>query len=66
MQNHLQLHQFDHAERLKRAEDARRAAELTQTAPKRNPALMSLGTLLVEAGEHLQRSAAPLQHEHVR
>jgi hypothetical protein len=59
MENHLDLHNFEHQQRLKDAERERLAAQLRSKQAKPNAALAKLGELMVEAGEHLQRQAQP-------
>ncbi len=61
MQNHLQQHNFDHAERMERAERERLAQELQAEGTQPNVAMLKLGELMVSVGEQLQQRAHPKQ-----
>jgi hypothetical protein len=68
MENHLDLHNFAHQQRLKDAERERLAGQLRAQNAKPNAALIKLGELMgelmIEAGEHLQargQSSHPLK-----
>ena len=53
MQNHLDLHNFEHQERVKNAEQYREAKQAREENRKPNQVALKLGELLVDAGEQL-------------
>lgn len=57
MNNHLQHHEYEHQERLKRAQQARLVASTTQAERKPNTLQIAVGKALVELGEQLQSGA---------
>ncbi|MEL6150166.1 MAG: hypothetical protein AAFV33_18675 [Chloroflexota bacterium] len=63
MQNHLEQHNLDHAERMAHVERERMAKQASENAKANrqpNRVMMNLGKVLVEAGEQMQAQA---QHQ---
>lgn len=59
-QQHLKLHDLEHAQRVKEAQRERLASEYQRQnrhAKQPNMAMHKMGELLVELGEHLQDNA---------
>lgn len=61
MENHLDMHNYEHQQRVKDAERERLAQQLRKENAEPNRALVKLGELMVAAGEQLQRQAQPQQ-----